>query len=195
MNWVEKPVVDTVGCIFCSGNSTLRRQTLLATPLMPDDHSHGSYLSPEVCTSQFLAILGFPNHSPSFANYADFLPIFCGEVGDNTSQHLIQFHWSIDRLKIYHEDSLIKLFVYSLNDDAWSWYRSLSTANISSLQYFHVAFLRYCKKLYPSDVLLEGCCKKFKYHIQPKSDLVTWNKSADASGEGDSKMESVYWIA
>lgn len=44
----------------------------------------------------FLAIPSFPNPSPSFSDYAEFLPIFYGDVGDNPSQHLIQFHRCID---------------------------------------------------------------------------------------------------
>jgi len=139
----------------------------------------------------FLAIPSFPNPSPSFADYADLLPIFCGDVGDNPAQHLIQFHWFIDRLKIYHEYALMKLFVYSLNGDAQKWYRSLSTAGISSLQDFHAAFLRYCGRFYLSEVLLEGCCDKFKSHIHPTSDLATRKKSSDAFGERDSKMENI----
>lgn len=131
----------------------------------------------------FLAIPGFPNPSPSFTNCAYFHPIFCGDVGDNPTQHLIQFHWCIDRLNIYHEDSLMKLFVYSLNGDARKWYQSLSTASISSLQDFHAAFLRYCRRFYPSEVLLKGFCDKFKSHIHLTSDLAMRNKSSDAFGE------------
>ena len=83
------------------------------------------------------------------------------------------------------------LFLYSLNGDVQKWYWSLSTASISSLQDFHAAFLRYCRRFYPSEVLLEGCCDKFKSHIHPTSDLATRKKSSDAFGERDSKMEKV----
>jgi hypothetical protein len=66
----------------------------------------------------FSAIPGFPNHVPSFLECADFLPLFCGDEGDNPAQHLIDFHQCIDRLNFYHEDDLMKVFLYSLHGDA-----------------------------------------------------------------------------
>lgn len=66
----------------------------------------------------FLVVPGFPNPSPSFADYANFFSIFYGNKGDSPAQHLMKFHWCIKRLNIDHEDSLMKLFVYSLNGDA-----------------------------------------------------------------------------
>ena len=109
----------------------------------------------------FLAIPSFLNPKPSFLECADVLPIFHGDEGDNPAQHLIDFHQFIDQLNSYHEDSLMKMFVYSLNGDAQRWYRSLSIASISSLQEFHAAFHKYCKRYYSSDILLEKCCEKF----------------------------------
>jgi hypothetical protein len=91
----------------------------------------------------FSTIPGFPNPVLSFLECPDFLPIFHGNEMDSPSQHLIDFHHYIDRLNIFHEDALMKMFVYSLDGDARRWYRSLSIVNISSLQEFHAAFHKY----------------------------------------------------
>jgi len=57
------------------------------------------------------------------------------------------------------------------------------------LQDFHAAFLRYWRRFYPFDVILEGCCEKFNSHIHPTSDFAPWKKPSDVSGERDSKMD------
>jgi hypothetical protein len=63
-------------------------------------------------------IPGFPNPVLSFSECADFLPLFSRKDEDNHAQHLVKFHQCIDKLDVYHEDSLMKMFVYSLDGDA-----------------------------------------------------------------------------
>jgi hypothetical protein len=113
---------------------------------------------------------------PSFLECVDFIPIFSGDEGDTLAQHLIDFHQCIYRLNIYHEDALMKMFVYSLNGDARRWYPSLSIASISSLQEFHPAFHKYCKRYYSSDILFEKCCEKFTLCIHQRKDCALYDE-------------------
>jgi hypothetical protein len=107
--------------------------------------------------SIFQVILGFPNPAPSFSECANFLPIFSGKEEDNLAQHLVKFHQCIDQLDVYHEDSLMKMFIYSLDGDAQKWFWSLPASSISSLKEFHATFNKYCKRYYSTDTLLKDC--------------------------------------
>jgi hypothetical protein len=110
----------------------------------------------------FSVVPGFPNPAPSFSECADFLPIFSRKDEDNPAQHLVKFHQCIDQLDVYHEDALMKMFVYSLDGDARQWYITLPISSISSLKDFHAAFHSYCKRIYPVEHLLNNCCEQFK---------------------------------
>ena len=56
---------------------------------------------------------------------------------------------------IFLEDVQMKLFMYSLEDGARFWYKTIPHGNISSLRCFHIAFNHYCKELYPLNALFE----------------------------------------
>jgi hypothetical protein len=75
-------------------------------------------------------------------------------------QHLFEFHKLMDKLDIYHEDVLMKLFMFSLGGDTRLWYKSLSPSSISSLKEFHTAFHQHCKRIYSAKLLFEDCCNK-----------------------------------
>lgn len=68
----------------------------------------------------------------------------------------------MDQLDIHHEDVLLKMFMYSLEGEARQRYQSLPVSSISSLNYFHVAFHSFCKRIYHVECLLNDCCKQFK---------------------------------
>jgi len=141
-----------------------------------------------------LAIPGFPNPMPSFPECANFLPIFHGDEGDKLDQQLIDFHQCIDWLNICHDDALMKMFIYSLNGDARIWYQSLSISNISSMQKFHATFHKYCKRYYSYDIILEGCCEKFKYDIHQIKYFSSYAELSEDLDERESKDESAYFI-
>jgi hypothetical protein len=115
---------------------------------------------------KFLVIPSFPNLVLSFSECADFLPIFSGKLEDNLAHHIIEFHQFIDQLDVYHEYSLMNMFIYSLDGHARKWYRLLLTSNISSLEEFHAALNKYCKQYYSTETLLKDCCEIFKSYIQ-----------------------------
>ena len=110
----------------------------------------------------FLVTPDFPNNVPTMDEWGDFLPIFRGDDHDHLAQHLIEFHQYMNQLGIHHEDVLLKMFMYSLEENARQWYQSLPISSISSIKYFHASFYVYCKRIYSTDLLLEDCCEQFK---------------------------------
>ena len=58
-----------------------------------------------------------------------------------------------------HEDVKMKLFMFSLDQEARVWYRSLPRSRISSLKYFHSVFNSFCRTSYAHKFLFEGCCE------------------------------------
>ena len=110
----------------------------------------------------FSVIVGFPNDVPTIDIWGDCLPRFREKDEDNLTLHLIKFHQCMDRMNIYHEDALMKMFMYSLEGDAHVWYRSLPASNISYLREFHVAFNEQCKRYFPAELLLVDCCEQCK---------------------------------
>ena len=71
-------------------------------------------------------------HSPSFPNrildidWKAYLPRFKDQKGDDAALHLFIFHKHIHKLGVeLHEDSLMKMFMVSLEGNARSWYDGL----------------------------------------------------------------------
>ena len=52
-----------------------------------------------------------------------------------------------------HEDSLMKMFMTSLEGNARSWYEGLPTGSLYSLREFHTIFHEHFKDQYPSLLL------------------------------------------
>jgi hypothetical protein len=93
--------------------------------------------------------------------------------------------------EIHHEDVLLNMFMFSLEEDAHKWYHSLPLASISSLEQFHAAFNRHCQKFYSSEFICHNCCEEYEDNDQ---DMVVPNKSyedEDHEEEGDSLSELV----
>jgi hypothetical protein len=114
----------------------------------------------------FSTVPGFPHPVPSIDIWGDHLPRFAEKKEDNPSDHLIRFHQCMIQLDVYHEDVLMKMFVFSLEGDAREWYRSLPPSSISSLNEFHRVFHHRCERYFAQEILLEGCCEKFHSHTQ-----------------------------
>ena len=65
-----------------------------------------------------------------------------------------------------HEDVLIKMFRFSLDEHDHEWCPSLLVASIHALKDFHMDFNSDYEKIYPVEILFEECCGKFKSYIQ-----------------------------
>jgi len=102
----------------------------------------------------------FPNVVLDIKEWGDILPNFRVDKDDNPAQHLLEFHQCMDQLGIEN------VHVYSHN-----WYKSLPHSNISSLKEFNAAFNKYCKRIYPAELIFEDCCNiKFRRHIYVESE-------------------------
>ena len=92
--------------------------------------------------------------------WGDCLPWFRESKEDNPLDHLIRFHQCMVQLNIQHEDVLMKMFMYSLEQDAREWYFSLPAASISSLKEFHTCFQKHCKYVFSAEFFFKDCCEQ-----------------------------------
>jgi hypothetical protein len=106
----------------------------------------------------FANVYGFPNTVPDIKIWGDILPKFGEYEDDNPGQHLFEFHKLMEELNVHHEDVLMKLFMFSLENDARLWYKSLPHSSIPSLKCFHTLFHQHCKRIYSAEILFEDCC-------------------------------------
>jgi hypothetical protein len=113
----------------------------------------------------FSAISGFPNPVPHLLEWEDLLPILREEKDDDPIQHIIDFHQCMEKFNLHQEDVLMKMFMFSLKDDARDWYFSLPAASISTLREFHVAFNLHCKRYYSSEFLFHDCCEEYEKSV------------------------------
>jgi hypothetical protein len=98
---------------------------------------------------------------PSRDEWERILPRFRGEEWEVSSKHLLDFHDFIHWLEIVHEDVQIKFFRHSLEGIALEWCRSLPSASVISLAYFHDSFHVFCKDQFSNDFLYPECCHEF----------------------------------
>ena len=130
----------------------------------------------------FSHIAGFPNLVPDREIWDYCLSRFRGNEFDHPAEHLFDFHECMQRLNIFHEDVLIKMFRNSLEGKAREWCNILPTASISSLSSFHDIFYSHYKEMYSTEFLFENCCKMFKSYVQSKMEISYCNvdeKEAD----------------
>ena len=100
------------------------------------------------------AIPGYPNKIP-LVNWKIDLPRFNDEKSDDAAIHLFKFDKHIHKLGMgWHVDSLMKLFMFSLEGYARSWYEGLPPGSLSSLKGFHTIFHEHFERNYPSLLLL-----------------------------------------
>ena len=91
--------------------------------------------------------------------------------GDDAAIHLFIFHKHIHKLGVgWHEDSLMKLFMFSLEGYARSWYEGLLVESLSSLKYFHTIFHEHFKRHYPYFLFLQDCCTRDREFIENVKD-------------------------
>ena len=58
----------------------------------------------------------------------------------------------------------MKMFMYSLEQDAREWYFSLPTASISSLKEFHTCFQKHCKYMFSAEFSFKDCCEQADFY-------------------------------
>ena len=115
-------------------------------------------------------ILGYPNRIPH-VDWKTYLPIFKDQKGDDSVIHLFMFYKHIHKLGVgWHEDSLMRLFRISLQENDRSWYEGLPSGSLSSLKYIHTVFHEHFKRHYPSLLLLQYCCTHDKEFIENVKD-------------------------
>ena len=85
----------------------------------------------------FSAIHGFPNLVPSTNEWQHRLLRFRGDEYEHPAKYLIGFHELMHLLDVFHEDFLMKIFLFSLDGDACKWFWSIPAGTISSLREFH----------------------------------------------------------
>ena len=69
------------------------------------------------------------------------LPNFNYQKNDDASLHLLRFHMHIHKLGVkLHADSLMKMFMATLEGHARSWYEGLPLESLFSLTDFHIVF-------------------------------------------------------
>ena len=103
-------------------------------------------------------ILGYRNWIPKI-DWLTYLPIFIDQKNDDTGIHLFRFHKHIHKLGVeLHEDSLMKMFMASLEENPRSWYEGLPSRSLSSLKDFLIVFHEHFKDQYPSLLSIQDCC-------------------------------------
>jgi hypothetical protein len=137
----------------------------------------------------FSDIAGFPHPVPTIIEWDDYLPRFRGSKNDHPGEHLFNFHKCMLEHGFVHEDVLIKLFKFSLEENAREWCQSLPNVSIHSLKDFHVAFNSYYEKFYSADLIFDNCCKESAFHIQHSVSI-----SSDCEDVGDSHIVDTFVI-
>ena len=137
----------------------------------------------------FSDIVGFPHPVPTIIEWDDYLPRFRGSKDDHPGEHLFNFHKCMLEHGFVHEDVLIKLFKFSLEENAREWCQSLPAVSIHSLKDFHVAFNSYYEKIYSADLIFDNCCKESAFHIQHSVSI-----PSDCEDVGDSHIEDTFVI-
>ena len=95
-------------------------------------------------------IPSFPNRIPNI-DWIKYLQRFKDQRNGDVGIHLFRFHKHIHKLGVeLHKDSLMKMFMVSLEENERSWYEGLPSGSLSSLKYFHKVFHENFKGQYPS---------------------------------------------
>ena len=122
----------------------------------------------------------FPNLIPKI-DWLTYLPRFKDQNNDDASIHLFRFHKHIHKLGVeLHEDSLMKMFMVSLEGNARSWYEGFAAQILSSLKAFHTVFNERFKYQYPSLLLIQDCCMHDKEFIENLKDIYGDDQYMDA---------------
>ena len=121
----------------------------------------------------------FPNRIPNI-DWQTYLPRFKYHKGADAALHLVRFHKHIYKLGVeLHEDSLMKMFMVSLEGNARSWYEGFPVESLYSLRDFHIVFHEHFKDKYPSLLLIQDCCMHDKGFIENLKDIYSDDQYMD----------------
>ena len=122
-------------------------------------------------------IPSFPNQIPK-VDWKTGLPKFKDLKNDDAALHLVRFH--IHKLGVkLHEDSLMKMFMATLEGDARSWYEGLPSKSLFYLTDCHTVFHEHYKNQYPSLLLVQDCCMDVKAFIEDLEKLYSDDELVD----------------
>ena len=111
----------------------------------------------------FSNIVIFPHPVLSITEWGDYLPRFIGNKYEHPCEHLLNFHKCMIEHDFFHEDVLIKMFRFYLEEHAHEWCQSLPAASIHYLE-FHTVFHHHFQRFYPIDLLFVNCCEEYELH-------------------------------
>lgn len=109
----------------------------------------------------FAGITGHPHDMPTFSIWNEYIPRFNRNEYEDLAQHLQDFHKCMEQQGIFHEDVKMKLFMFSLDQETRTSFRSLPFASITSLKDFHSVFNSSCRIHYPHKFIFEACCEYY----------------------------------
>jgi len=81
-----------------------------------------AFLAKKFAPLDFSFVAGYLHHVPSVHEWYTYLPRFSGNTDRRSDQHLKDFHECMEQQGIVFEDVKMKLFMYSLDEDARVWY-------------------------------------------------------------------------
>ena len=73
----------------------------------------------------------------------------------------------------------MKMFMFSLEGNARSWYEGFPTESLYSLRDFHTIFHEHFKDQYPSLLLIQDCCTHDKGFVENLKDIYGDDKYMD----------------
>jgi hypothetical protein len=109
----------------------------------------------------FLNIVGFPHPVPTIAEWDDYPPRYKRRRHDHPSEYLLNFYKCMLERDIFHEDVLIKMFIFSLEEHTREWCQSLPAASIHLLKDFCAEF----KKRYYVE-LMKDVVMSFIFYVK-----------------------------
>ena len=97
--------------------------------------------------------VGFPHLMLTITEWGDYLPRFRGIKFEPLGDHLLNFHKCMLEHVFFHDDVLIKMFIFSLEQHDCEWCQSLPATRIHSLKEFHTILHHNYKIFYPDGIL------------------------------------------
>jgi hypothetical protein len=137
----------------------------------------------------FSYVTHFPNVVPAINEWDDYILRLIGSKHDHPDEHLFNFDICMLEQNFFHEDVLIKMFRFYLEEDAREWCQYIPATSIHSLKDFHDAFNLYYKEIYMSHLILDDCCKNFASHIEKMIESSLCDESIEGLSERGSTKD------
>jgi len=99
-----------------------------------------TFLAKQFAPLDIYSIAGYPNHVPACHQWNSYFPRSSGNTERRPNQHLKDFHVCMEQQGIFLEEVQMKLFKWSLDEDARVWFKMIPHGSVSSLKCFHTKF-------------------------------------------------------